>query len=508
MRLNTHIPIVGVLAWHFLFSAPSFASVLSIPVQGRDMVFDATGSVLYISTGSGWPIFTGAIERFDITTGQLLEPFVVGLSPTAMDLSLDGRFLYVADRRSLNNGWGGTIRKVDLETGVVSDITYDLTDHEGIINDIKIGALGKGLLMLNDPCCGWFQPIRLIDTLNDEVSVRGRGVGPRGHVYRGADRSLLLAIESGISSPDLIVYDALTDTLHRPVDLWLGIPSIASVNRDGTLIAIRFSVPSALRFFDPSLNLLHVIEPPSIGAFIFDSTSDRLFGIDGVSDELVIIETATFTEVSRQPIGVNATGWRMAISNDGRFLALRGAGEVLLFFVGEPLDIDLDIKPGGYPNSINPVSRGVIPVAILGSDTFDVADVDGVTLAFGGLSDPAEFADHLEDVDDDGFEDLVAHFRTEETGLAFGDTEACVTGETLAGMPFKGCDAVRTVPDMDGDGLLDVEEARLGTDPLNWDTDGDGFGDGEEVLVMGTDPLNAYDSTSVQTRRGPGRRRR
>jgi len=163
--------------------------------------------------------------------------------------------------------------------------------------------------------------------------------------------------------------------------------------------------------------------------------------------------------------------------------------------------IEIDIKPGGDPNSINPSVKGVIPVAIFGLDTFDVADVDGVTLAFGpdgsapahDLSDPAEFSDHLEDVDGDGLEDLIAHFHTEETGIAFGDMEACVTGDFLDGTPFEGCDAVRTVPDMDGDGLLDVEEASIGTDALNPDTDGDGFDDGEEVLVLGTDPLDPLD---------------
>lgn len=44
-------------------------------------------------------------------------------------------------------------------------------------------------------------------------------------------------------------------------------------------------------------------------------------------------------------------------------------------------------------------------------------------------------------------------------------------------------------PDTDGDGLSDGQEVAIGTDPLNPDTDGDGLSDGDEVAI-GTDPLN------------------
>jgi hypothetical protein len=113
--------------------------------------------------------------------------------------------------------------------------------------------------------------------------------------------------------------------------------------------------------------------------------------------------------------------------------------------------LDMDIKPGSFPNSINPRSNGVVPVAILGSNEFDVEDVDVTTLEFGpwgatpahDLANSVTHTGHLQDVNADGYTDLVSHYRQKMTGFQTGNTEGCVTGETLGGIPFEGRDSVR-----------------------------------------------------------------
>jgi len=111
-------------------------------------------------------------------------------------------------------------------------------------------------------------------------------------------------------------------------------------------------------------------------------------------------------------------------------------------------EILIDIKPGDRRNSISlRRSRGVIPVAILGSLEFDVADVDVSTLRFGPLGQVASHYEggHYQDVNDDGYMDLVTHYIRGGTGIVSGDTEACLNGKTNDGIEFVGCDSVRTI---------------------------------------------------------------
>jgi Integrin beta chain VWA domain len=115
-------------------------------------------------------------------------------------------------------------------------------------------------------------------------------------------------------------------------------------------------------------------------------------------------------------------------------------------------EVGIDIKPGSFPNSIKLSNKGVIPVAILSTPTFDATTVDANTVCFGDAEDPsqrdcteAHGRGHIEDVNGDFLLDLVLHFETSETGIDLGDTEACLTGETFGGALIEGCDSVRTL---------------------------------------------------------------
>ena len=108
--------------------------------------------------------------------------------------------------------------------------------------------------------------------------------------------------------------------------------------------------------------------------------------------------------------------------------------------------VAIDIKPDSSSNTINPKSDGMIPVAILTTETFDATTVDPLSVEFGpsGATE-AHGKGHIEDVNHDGEPDLMLHFRTQATGIKCGDTSASLTGETFDDDPIEGTDTIKTV---------------------------------------------------------------
>jgi len=109
------------------------------------------------------------------------------------------------------------------------------------------------------------------------------------------------------------------------------------------------------------------------------------------------------------------------------------------------IGIAIDIKPGSFPNSINPGNNGVIPVAILTTAAFDAATVDPATVRFGAEgTETSPQHSSLQDVNGDGRADLVLQFPTQNTGIVCGTTSAKLTGRTIGGFDLSGTDSVNT----------------------------------------------------------------
>jgi len=122
-------------------------------------------------------------------------------------------------------------------------------------------------------------------------------------------------------------------------------------------------------------------------------------------------------------------------------------------------DVAIDVLPGSRRNAVNPSSQGVLPVAVLGSASFDVGRVDPETLRLGpGQAAPRAAPRTLRDVDGDGHPDLLAHYPLREAGLAPGDPSACLSWETRDGTAYRGCDPIRSVPNP-GRGRGDAPDA-------------------------------------------------
>lgn len=139
---------------------------------------------------------------------------------------------------------------------------------------------------------------------------------------------------------------------------------------------------------------------------------------------------------------------------------ITGIDNVQLF--GEPasMQVPVDIKPGSCPNPLNVSNKGVLPVAILGSEDFDVTTIDLDSLCLEGVG-PVQIA--FEDVatpfegelcdchicGPDGFLDLTLKFDTQEIVAALGpviDTEMVamqLEGLLADGTPIMGEDCVR-----------------------------------------------------------------
>lgn len=123
------------------------------------------------------------------------------------------------------------------------------------------------------------------------------------------------------------------------------------------------------------------------------------------------------------------------------------------------LEVEIDIKPGSYPNCFNIHGHGVIPVAVLGSANFDVTKTDALIPQFGALNvrvkgkgtpqcsvDDVSGESKLREGAPDGFDDLVCHFVDDADAWLPDDGTATLDGALLDGTPIVGSNSICVRP--------------------------------------------------------------
>jgi hypothetical protein len=256
------------------------------------------------------------------------------------------------------------------------------------------------------------------DTPPGDVSIVSkmstRGINADGwHLLKQADNRFWFCLGGGIGN--LCMHPAFTlfSTTTATTGVWYHLAAVKgatafSLYVDGQLQDSRSPIPD---FMD-----LHV------GELWLGANALQGMHLDGLIDEVAIYGRAlSATEIQAV------------------FLA-GGHGKCKV------ATVLIDAKPGDFPNSINPRSKGVIPVAIRTTATFDAATVDPATVRFGRTGTEASAVHSaFEDVNGDGKHDLILHFETQKTGIRCGDTSVVLMGQTLGGQAIQGSDSVQTV---------------------------------------------------------------
>lgn len=378
--------------------------------------------------GNYYQFFDGVIDEVQIsnvarTSFDLSKPRTVGGDTVALWHFDEGAGQVVSDASDyLNDGQLGSTDGVDDNDPAWTDFTVPIAadssanENHGMIYGASFidGVFGEGL---------YFDGVDDYVEVPDSPSLDITGaITIEAWIKRMAERRQTILAKWRIGDAQRSYLLALT--ADNKVQFWL--------SPDGTW-ANRKELTSSTAIGSEWTHIAAVWDETTMRIFIND-----VMDLSTLTAEIPLFEgTAKLTFGKYEDYTVHPPGYFNGIIDEIR---ISNAARI---------PVEIDIKPGSYPNSINLGSGGNVPVAIFSTDYFDATTVDPKTVTLAGanvkLKGKGTPMASFEDVDEDGLVDIVVHVDTSALQLSSTDAEAILEGMTYDGIIIRGVDTVRIV---------------------------------------------------------------
>ena len=348
----------------------------------------------------------------------------------------------------INVNQTGSAAPIWFDNIVVARLVPDM-DSDGIANDVDTDPLAATVDFSDGTTSGTItDPGNQVLTILDEPAPDGVRITASASGGSGVAKiqvcgaSATLTLKAG---NDLVV---TCGSVVLQVEAGLPVNMEITLNNEPTTVIVPAEI--AVTF------------SPNTGTLAVEATSDPE---PGTEPPQVVVETtinnepATLTVPPEIAVTIAPDTGTLTVEatsdpdpgSEPPLVILEVGGAVVPIKPGETLlQVDIDIKPGSDPNCFNINGKGVIPVAVLGSPTFEVSYIDRSTLSFGGLAVRVKGNElpscGLEDANADGFDDLVCHFEDETSSdWNVANGTATLTGKISGdsgGLLFSGTDSI------------------------------------------------------------------
>lgn len=316
------------------------AKVLQLIASGvmgafTDAIVSPDGKTILATTGKG------EIVTFDLASGDLKGRWKVGAYLGSMDVTSDGRYVFVTENDLPNTSTDpalfkstAKLHRLDLITGAVTDFTMGVSGADRGFSDVALGS--DGTVILTQNALSGKTPLWFLDAATGQFTAMGAHQ-PGGVLSASLDRSKILYVPQNDPSDPISLYDVATKALTSPANASYFIYGKQAISTAGNMMATTSH--AQLVVFDlagkvlANVTVYHPELRDHIAGVAFSTDGSKLFVLETQYNRILQLSTTDWLiergysldrDVGWFNIGEGGAigGDRLTTSSDGRHLMI------------------------------------------------------------------------------------------------------------------------------------------------------------------------------------------